>query len=165
MIVTILFAFVQTGYAQNFSPPAPPPAPDFSKSQSEDLVRPSIKKEKLNVEFPSAQKRSHVTPVMVSRAKYPAKALAGNISGSVLLEFTVTKKGEVENVRVVDSKPEGVFDASVMKAMRNIRFAPRMADGQRVATDHVQAIYLFQATTGQVSFISGKTRLKFPIDN
>lgn len=165
LVVSALFAFLQTGYAHDFSAPEPPPTPDYSKNQSEDLVQPGIKNEKLDVEYPSAKKRSHVTPIMISRPKYPAKALADKISGSVELEFTVTKKGEVVNLKVVDSTPAGVFDASVMKAMSNIRFAPRITDGRRVATDGVRAMYLFQAATGKVSFISGKTRLRFPAGN
>lgn len=63
---------------------------------------------------------------------YPARARRVGIEGSVTVEFTITPQGRVTDLEIVASRPRGVFDASVTKAIRQWRFTPRVVDGRRV---------------------------------
>jgi TonB family protein len=60
--------------------------------------------------------------VRMSQPKYPWKARRKGLEGYVKLEFSLDKKGEVENVAVIDAYPEKVFDRAAMKAMKKWRF-------------------------------------------
>ena len=74
-----------------------------------------------------AVKDRHSTPgyesVRTSQPKYPWKARRKGLEGYVRLEFSLDKKGHVENVAVIDAYPEKVFDRAAMKAMKKWRFA------------------------------------------
>jgi len=63
---------------------------------------------------------------------YPPRARRAGIEGSVTVEFTITRDGAVSAPRIVRSDPPGVFDASVIQAIRKWKFPPRIVDGQRV---------------------------------
>lgn len=53
---------------------------------------------------------------------YPTTALKKELQGRVLAEFTITRKGKVDNITIVDSEPQGVFDSGVRKALADVRF-------------------------------------------
>jgi protein TonB len=61
--------------------------------------------------------------------EYPERALAQHITGSVTLEFTVSVKGEPQDVRVVGSEPAGTFDRSAIAALKRWRYEPVVVDG------------------------------------
>lgn len=60
---------------------------------------------------------------------YPEKALAEGLSGSVTVEFVVDVKGEPTQLRIVNSKPPGVFDQAAFQAVEYWRYEPFMLDG------------------------------------
>jgi protein TonB len=53
---------------------------------------------------------------------YPAPALKNGVQGRVLLEFTVSARNRVDDVTVVDSEPQGMFDTAARKTLNAIRF-------------------------------------------
>lgn len=65
---------------------------------------------------------------------YPAEAKQNRIEGVVRVAYDVTVDGTVENARVVESNPPGVFDAAALDAVRKWRFHPAVRDGKVVAT-------------------------------
>jgi TonB family protein len=48
---------------------------------------------------------------------YPQIAVDNQLEGSVILRFDINKKGLTDNIEVVQSFPEGVFDISAVEAL------------------------------------------------
>jgi protein TonB len=67
-----------------------------------------------------------ITPV------YPLQARCRSIEGWVQVRFLVREDGTVGSVRVVKSKPGGVFDESVIRCVSSWRFKPGTVDGMAV---------------------------------
>jgi protein TonB len=55
---------------------------------------------------------------------YPARALLRRTEGWVRLQLTIDADGLVEDARVLDANPEGVFEKAALKAVRRWRFEP-----------------------------------------
>lgn len=68
-----------------------------------------------------------------SSPEYPQDALTRQISGSVLLAFTVDPSGATRNITVVESTPPGVFDRAALNAVRHWRYAPTIFNGAAIA--------------------------------
>ena len=65
---------------------------------------------------------------------YPMSAKRRNIEGWVKVRFVVDEKGDVEDVTIVDEKPDGVFDGAVIDCVSNWRFTPGTVGGVPVRT-------------------------------
>ena len=74
--------------------------------------------------------------VLVAPA-YPAAALRRNLEGYVIVMFSVTASGSVDNIRVTESS-DTVFERAAVEAARKFRFRPRVIDGTPVAVDAVR---------------------------
>ena len=72
--------------------------------------------------------------------KYPRNAMHNKTEGYVVVEYDVDSVGRAENVRVVDSYPEDVFDAAATKAVKRSRYDVQGSD----AADGVQRRYDFK---------------------
>ena len=68
------------------------------------------------------------TPITRVAPVYPQAAVEGNVEGWVALKFGITKRGTVENILVIESSPEGVFDESAKNALSNWRYSPHDTD-------------------------------------
>jgi len=55
---------------------------------------------------------------------YPARALLRRTEGWVHLQLTIDAEGLVEDARVLDASPKGVFETAALKAVRRWRFEP-----------------------------------------
>jgi periplasmic protein TonB len=62
---------------------------------------------------------------------YPPRAAARGIEGYVMVEFTVTRQGFVEDVDVVESS-NGLFDRAAVDAAYKFKYKPRVIDGEAV---------------------------------
>jgi TonB family protein len=60
--------------------------------------------------------------------EYPERALSQRISGSVTVEFVVSKQGEPTEVRVVSAEPAGTFDRAATAAVKRWRYEPLVID-------------------------------------
>jgi protein TonB len=58
------------------------------------------------------------------RAAYPARARAKNIEGWVKLTFLINERGEIEQLKVLEAEPPGVFEESAIAAVSSTRYAP-----------------------------------------
>lgn len=56
-------------------------------------------------------------PVENVQPVYPRRALEKQVSGYTLVEYTINEKGRTENVKVVDSEPNRVFDRASEQAI------------------------------------------------
>lgn len=70
-------------------------------------------------------------PVITIEPEYPVDARTRGVEGSVTVEFVVTASGGVEDVRVTESSPAGVFDQAALAAVRRWRYG---ADAERETT-------------------------------
>jgi protein TonB len=74
---------------------------------------------------------------------YPPSAASRNIKGWVVVEFTVSKSGRVEDPRIVASEPDGIFDKAVLKAVKGWKYKPAMLGGEPVTTHSMQVKLTF----------------------
>jgi TonB family protein len=63
---------------------------------------------------------------------YPRDALARKQGGRVLLHVLVSTSGSIKDVRVVESEPQGVFDAVSIEAAKQWKLQPQLEDGKPV---------------------------------
>ena len=70
-----------------------------------------------------AQGFVEVVPYNTRRPNVPDVAWQNKISGWVLVAFTVTPRGETENVRVLDANPRGVFEEKVISAVEDWQYS------------------------------------------
>jgi len=83
-------------------------------------------------------------PIVKVSPVYPNNALSRGIEGYVIVEFTVTRQGTVENVVVVESQPSGIFDRAAMQAAAKFKYKPRVIDGVAIEVPGVQNKITFE---------------------
>lgn len=66
-------------------------------------------------------------------ADYPVRARAKNVTGHVTLSLLVEADGTVDDLKVLESQPPGVFDEAAMAAVRQWRFTPATYEGRPVS--------------------------------
>lgn len=84
-----------------------------------------------------------VLPLSTRQPNVPEYAWNNKIDGWVLVAFTVNQFGRVENVRVLDSQPRGVFDANVISSVRDWVYDPADFQGRKVKAQLTQRIDLY----------------------
>ncbi|TQV88376.1 energy transducer TonB [Aliikangiella coralliicola] len=77
-------------------------------------------------------------PIVKVAPIYPRRALSRGIEGYVIVEFTVTRLGTVRNPKVVEAKPEGIFNQAAMEAAKKFKYKPRVIDGTAAEVAGVQ---------------------------
>jgi TonB family protein len=85
---------------------------------------------------------SLVLPLLRLAPIYPKAAREENLEGDVMLEFTITDHGSVEDAVVVDST-DPVFDAAAMVALSRWKYLPRVVNGRSVAQEGVRTVIRF----------------------
>lgn len=88
----------------------------------------------------AANDDAEVIPLNNVLPVYPDSARRRGIEGYVELAFTITATGRVENVRILESSPNRVFDREARRAALRWRFAPRREGGQLVAREAVKRL-------------------------
>ncbi len=63
---------------------------------------------------------------------YPYRARQRGIEGEVKVKLLVRPDGTVASVTILESRPEGLFDAAVKKAVPKWKFTPGRIDGKAV---------------------------------
>ncbi len=84
-----------------------------------------------------------IVPFGTRQPNIPDYAWKNKINGWVLVTFTVNTNGQVENVRVLDSQPKGVFDENVIAAVQDWIYDPADIKGRKVKVQLTQRIELF----------------------
>ena len=72
-------------------------------------------------------------PIQRVSPQYPERARKKGITGKVVLSLLVSSGGSVQDLRVLESQPPGVFDESAKLAAQQWRFRPATYEGQPVA--------------------------------
>jgi protein TonB len=68
---------------------------------------------------------------------YPRRARSMGIEGWVIVEFTITLTGAVEDVRVLEST-NTIFNSSAIRAVAKFKYKPRIVNGEPVAVTSVR---------------------------
>jgi len=63
---------------------------------------------------------------------YPPRAKAKGVKGYVVLSLLIGVTGEIEQMTVIESYPEGVFDEAAMQGVNQWKFSPAMYQGKAV---------------------------------
>jgi len=72
--------------------------------------------------------------------KIPRRYASGRMSGWVELKFRVTTNGRTDDIKVLASEPDNLFDKAAIKAISKWRFKPVYVDG--VATEKYSSVRL-----------------------
>jgi periplasmic protein TonB len=99
---------------------------------------------KINMSLPQPSGDSDYMPVLMVIPIYPPRAEKRNQEGYVIVEYTVTRSGEVRDVKVIESKPKYVFDRAAIEAARKFKYKPRKVDGEPVEVPGVRKEFTFR---------------------
>lgn len=131
---------------------APPSKPELRQTS---LAKPQIRAPNISFSVPDvplALAGPYIGPVrqgtpdrdfmVVSRMppQYPYRAQRRGIEGWVKVSLLITEQGTVQDVVVVEAKPEGVFDNAAIQAVMKWKFKPRIQHGQVVAVRAEQVV-------------------------
>jgi len=135
-------------------PPRDPPEPVLSGAFEPELLLPRLR----NLDMPALNLKIDARPLGVpsdlglqifynaedldqpplALAKvpplYPFRAKRMDIEGFVKVRFLVDEKGQVSRVTVLESEPQGVFDASVLNTLPSWKFQPGRIMGEPVSS-------------------------------
>ncbi|MCS5635169.1 MAG: energy transducer TonB [Myxococcota bacterium] len=130
-------------------PPEPPPPPELQMSQNDapDANSMAIAAPDLsagpdlgsgpNLGAPSD---SDSVPLVRVPPQYPIRAAERGIEGWVVLRFTITATGTVDNPVVLDAQPKRIFDRAAIRSIKKWKYRPRIVDG--VAIKRVEEVRL-----------------------
>jgi protein TonB len=80
----------------------------------------------------SAGSDRDIVPLVRIPPEYPARAQQRGIEGWVLLEFTITPSGTVQDPKVIDADPKGIFDDAALKSISRWKYNPKVENGVAV---------------------------------
>lgn len=84
-----------------------------------------------------------IVPFGTRQPNVPEAAWRNKTDGWVLVTFTVNMQGKVENVRVLDSQPAGLFDANVVAAVSDWIYDPEDLKARKAKVQLTQRIAMF----------------------
>jgi periplasmic protein TonB len=125
-------------------PPAPKPSLPFALNpklppMSHSLEMPPLESFAMNAPRLKDRYLAHeldagLIPLAKVAPVYPLHAARRGIEGKVRVQFLVTAEGMVQDIKILDAKPEKVFDQSVIDCVSRWRFQPGRVQGIPVAT-------------------------------
>ncbi|MBK6728850.1 MAG: energy transducer TonB [Xanthomonadales bacterium] len=111
---------------------------DHAKTTSQPTSAPAVAASAPNVPAtataPASPSLTAPRPIAKVTPDYPPQARSRKIEGFVELEFLVTTSGSPQEIRVVRSEPEGLFDRSAVRALMRWKFKPAERNGAAEAT-------------------------------
>lgn len=72
-------------------------------------------------------------PLYRVEPRYPSRALNRNLSGYVVLNFTIDPSGKPDDITVVDAHPQGIFEREAISALRQWKYQPKVEAGKALA--------------------------------
>ncbi len=91
----------------------------------------------INNEPPDVIAFREMLPQRLITPPYPEVALELELEGYVVVKFTVTDSGVVQDIVIDESEPPGVFNEEALRAAGRLRFDPRIVAGQPVRVEDV----------------------------
>ena len=84
-----------------------------------------------------------IVPFGTRQPNIPEAAWRNKTDGWVLVTFVVNLQGKVENVRVLDSQPAGLFDANVVAAVSDWIYDPTDLKARKAKVQLTQRIQMY----------------------
>lgn len=131
-------------------PEAPPETPTMKMqnasplANSVDLGQMKISKDVAVGGFNLSSADGEYLPIVKVSPIYPARAQSQGIEGWVLLKFTVTESGSVQDPVVIEAEPQGIFDDAAKRAVLKFKYKPRVVDGRPISVPNVQQLITFK---------------------
>ena len=116
---------------------------DAIRSQSDDQIAESIRRV-TGKDEPPATPENNYQLIAKTAPQYPADAHENKIEGYVVVAFTVTKHGSVEDLVVVESDPPGVFEETTIQTVSQFKYIPKLVNGEPVDTPGVRYLIRFK---------------------
>ena len=98
----------------------------------ERLEKQKIEKARIEAKYQKEQKlRQEGKPVPIKRVapRYPPMAARDGINGWVIVSFTVSKTGRIQNCKVVEEQPERYFNKAACTAVNQWIYEPATLNG------------------------------------
>lgn len=141
-----------TGSRQENSAPDAGKSPPAGESVSKGVKKPRTPAAKppqpIDGSVPNADKKPQTNqqrlPDVIVPASYPQRALDNGIEGYVILEYTITKSGSLQDVVVIDSSPPGYFEEAALRAATKFRYDPIIVNGEPIDVPRAQYKMLFK---------------------
>jgi protein TonB len=96
------------------------------------------------LELGTAPADAEATPILRVPPIYPPRAQERGIEGWVLVEFTITPTGSVENPVVVKSEPSSIFNRAALRSIRKWKYRPKVVDGVSVERSGIRTRLTFE---------------------
>lgn len=104
---------------------------------------PDAETENLAMSLPSIRIEGYM-PLETLIPVYPRNALQREIEGEVIVRFTISADGRVQEPQILHAQPQRVFDRAVLTALREWRFKPQIINGNPVVLQGVIETFTFQ---------------------
>lgn len=101
---------------------------------------------------PQANSAEEEELIKVDPPIYPTVHREIGVEGFVVMEYSVNEQGQVENARVVEDKPEGIFRQAALVSLYSSVYKPRYEDGKPVRVDGKLRRVLFTLEGGSASY-------------
>ncbi|MCJ8314496.1 MAG: energy transducer TonB [Saccharospirillaceae bacterium] len=107
---------------------------DFNDPQIEGLNTAGLAVNPLNIapeslgQTPSFSRDAQV--IVQVQPVYPISALKRNIIGFVRVDFIIDEQGRAKDIQIIESRPQGVFDRAVLKAVKKTKYQPVIENGK-----------------------------------
>ena len=127
-------------------PKEPPPPPKLQVQREQKPERQPMRVAMPNIDTPSAgggpylgqwnpgdaAAEGEAVPIVRIAPQWPREALEQGIEGFVQLEVLIDTDGSIKNVKVLDSKPGGMFVRNAIRAVQRWKFKPKIEEGVAV---------------------------------
>lgn len=98
--------------------------------QSKSFTGSVLKGQKVSVGSTGPMKiNSNVMPLVRIPPIYPRRAARRRIQGWVKIEFIISKKGTVEDAKVVAAEPSSIFNRAALRAIKRWKFKAYLVEG------------------------------------
>jgi TonB family protein len=84
--------------------------------------------------------RHVLTPIPAAPGVTDSLDLSRELRGIVRLDVRVDASGTVEDVRVIDASPAGIYEAQAIAEIKGRRYAPEIAAGRAVPSRHLELV-------------------------
>jgi TonB family protein len=130
----LLALFAGGGYAAWAQQPAARPADESGRISSKGGIAKQLAVPARSQDKPATPDQGGArVEVRMPPPAYPKEAANAGITGRVVVIVDVAPDGSPAGVKIETSKPAGVFDAVVLKAVRAWKFAPATKHGRPIA--------------------------------
>ncbi len=83
---------------------------------------------------------TNLIPLVRIQPRYPMRAQSRRTEGWVKVEFIITKEGTVKDAKVIDSKPNKIFNRSALRAINRWKFKAKIVDGNPIERRAIQIL-------------------------